>query len=182
MQKAVGHLTDPSLTPTFPEDILLILCTHSSSREMHLPIAYFNAVSPSLSSSKVLHAYFLVICRFNITEAFYFLRSQDESSHRLLLQNLTSFVLTQKPGDKKALQASELATLPMNQSEEACFRDFLKQESDRGTKGSLDLLAMRDNLLSAKPNQPLGATSDLTQKINGIDWRTLNSTLTENRA
>ncbi|KAL8658908.1 MAG: hypothetical protein Q9226_000699 [Calogaya cf. arnoldii] len=55
---ALGYLTEPVLIPTFPEEILYLLCTHPDQHDDKLPLAYYYTVSPSVTSPKVTEALF----------------------------------------------------------------------------------------------------------------------------
>ena len=139
--------TDPALTPTFPEDILYILCTYTRPTERTLALAYYNTVSPPLSSDKVLYAYFLTLCRINIVEAYHFARSQPSQKRSQLLERLIVFVVDQKHGERKAKQSMELVSLPFDKEEEETFRAMLQEKQKQKSTDAADILKMRHALL-----------------------------------
>ncbi|KAI5282758.1 hypothetical protein KEM52_003604 [Ascosphaera acerosa] len=96
IQDALRCLTDPSLIPTFPDEILYTLCVLPKDNDGRLALAYYTCTSPPLADPKALRAYFAVLCRTSITAAFYFARRQqpDETVRRELLDALIVFVMS----------------------------------------------------------------------------------------
>ena len=177
-EKALDHLTQPALTPTFPDEILYTLCKHaSSSSDVSLPVAYYQCVSPPLASSLVLETYFAVMCRASVTEAFYFSRAQGEEKHQVLFKKLIEVVLEQSSGERKANQGLELISLPLNEMEEKWFQEILTGANQSKLKGAADTLIMRNIALGR--TEGLGDTVGMTQnrKLNGVNWGSLAKTL-----
>ena len=176
-KKALDYLTEPALTPTFPDDILYTLCKHAPQDNVSLPVAYYHSVSPPLASSKVLETYFLTLCRASITEAFYWSRAQGEVKHQILFKKLIEFVLSQPSGDSKADQGVELISLPFDEQEEAWFREDLIKAKPEAVKGAADTLIMRNIALGR--TETLDETVGLAQnkKIDGVDWGSLTTTM-----
>ena len=149
LKAALTFLTEPMLTPTFPDEILSVLCTRA--RSYSLPIAYYNCVSPPLSTDKVLDEYFTVLCRVDLIEAFQFLRARDAASQCRLMTIFVKVALQNpSPEMKMSLSSeSELASLPMDAQEEALFRRTLGNlaNSDKGLQQSKHrLLSLRSVL------------------------------------
>ena len=177
-EKALDHLTQPALTPTFPDEILYTLCKHAqASDSISLPIAYYQSVSPPLASSLVLETYFVVLCRASVTEAFYFSRAQGQDKHEVLFKKMIETVLEQSSGERKADQGLELISLPLDEVEEKWFRDDLMAANQSKFKGAADTLLMRDIALGRMGD--LWDTVGMTQnrKIDGISWESLMKTL-----
>lgn len=178
-QRALDYLTEPALTPTFPEEILYTLCRHTPQDDVTLPIAYYQTVSPSIKSGKVLETYFLTLCRASITEAFYFSRTHGELNHRVLLEKLITFVHANSGGATKANRGVELISLPLSEDEEAWFNEYLNDGKGSTLPGATDTLIMR-GISTGRPDPNLQHRRRASsQKIGGINWETLtNSTRT----
>lgn len=172
-KRALDYLTEPALTPTFAEEILYTLCRHTPQNDVTLPIAYYHTVSPSITSSKVLEAYFLTLSRASVTEAFYFSRAQGELNHRFLFENLVAFVHAKSIGPIKATRGVELISLPMNDEEESWFNAVL--EGGGKLPGAADTLVMR-NIATGRPSPNAQHQRNRSgSKIDGVNWQTLKS-------
>ena len=175
----MDYLTEPALTPTFPEEILYTLCRHTPQDDVTLPIAYYQTVSPSIISGKVLETYFLTLCRASITEAFYFSRTHGELNHRVLFEKLITFVHANSSGATKANRGVELISLPLNEDEEAWFHEYLNDGKGSTLPGSTDTLIMRGISIGRLDPSLQHRRRASSQKVGGINWETLtNSTRT----
>ncbi|KAK4694092.1 protein ELYS, partial [Lecanoromycetidae sp. Uapishka_2] len=171
-EKALDYLTEPALIPTFPEEILYTLCRHSST-DITLPMAYYHTVSPTITSSKVLEAYFLVLCRVSVTEAFFFSRAQGELNHRVLFEKLISFVHEKSKGANKAAIGVELISLPFDEEEESWFEDFLDEGKGGTLPGAVDTLTMRRIATGRADAKSQNRRHGSSQTIDGVNWQTL---------
>ncbi|KAL8950236.1 MAG: hypothetical protein Q9222_003725 [Ikaeria aurantiellina] len=142
-EKALDYLSEPVLIPTFPEEIVYLLCTHPDQRDDKLPLAYYYTVSPPITSSKVLQALFSKIAKSSITEAFFWARKQAESSHRQLFEQLISSSMDGPEGEDRARRSVELIHLPFNKVEETWFEKFLRDGRGRTFAGAKDALEVR---------------------------------------
>ena len=178
-ERSLDYLTEPSLIPTFPEEILNVLCraslTHKKSNDTValLPVAYYQAVSPPIASSKIMEDYCQILCRFSVTEAFFFSRAQGNHNHRVLFEKLVHCVLSKSVGDERGQCALELVVLPLNDAEQGWFDDYLRYGKGSRMSGAEDTLTMRDiangriDRLSAYRKRQPGS------KVDGIDWGTI---------
>ena len=169
-KKALDYLTEPALIPTFPEEILYTLCRHAP--DATLPIAYYQTVSPAITSGKVLETFFQTLCRVSITEAFYFSRTQGDLNHRVLFEKLITLVHANSHGAIKATRGVELISLPLNEEEEFWFGDFLEDGKGRNLAGANDTLIMRA-IASGRAESVSDRRMRNCQKIDGVDWQTL---------
>lgn len=174
-EKALDYLAEPSLIPTFPEEILYTLCRHAS--DATLPIAYYQTVSPAITSGKVLETYFLTLCRFSITEAFYFSRTQGDLNHHVLFEKLINFVHANSHGAIKATRGVELISLPLNEEEESWFAGCLEDGKARNMAGANDTLTMRAIATGRSECVSQDRRTGNSQKIDGVDWHTLRGGL-----
>ncbi|OAX85476.1 hypothetical protein ACJ72_00155 [Emergomyces africanus] len=190
-RRALEYLTQPSLLPTFPDEILYVLATHPKQQKQQqnssgendddsLATAYYLTVSPPLASPKALNAYFALLCRTHITEAFYFTRKQPSpTSHRDLLEQLILFVLsTTKPGEARAKRAMELINLPFNAEEENWFEECLLTGKARNLPGAKDTVMMRRVATGRLQDLNSGDLETLGgRKIEGLNWDDLRKNL-----
>ena len=171
LKKALDHLAEPTLIPTFPEEILYTLCRHAP--DATLPIAYYQTVSPAITSEKVIKTYFLTLCRVSITEAFYFSRKQGTLNHRVLFEQLVNFVHANSHGAIKATRGVELISLPLDSEEEAWLVKFLEDGEGRNLPGAQDTMIMRAMATGRSDSIPQDRRKGNSQKIDGVDWHTL---------
>lgn len=172
-QAALDFLTEPVLIPTFSEDILYTLCCHAPQDDSTLPLAYYHTFSVPITSSKVLEAFFLILCRTSVTEAFFFSRSKGELTQRGLFEQLIDFVLTRSRGALRASRSAELVTLPLNEDEESWLEEYLKEGDGKTSQGATDTLVMR-----AMTTGQFGSIQNQSEiardrKINDLSWASL---------
>lgn len=133
-------------------------------------MAYYFTVSPPLASDKVRRAFFDVLCRSSVTEAFYFTRRNDDLARRSYLEQLIIFVLKSSPGQERGKYAMELISLPFDSWEEEWFDEVLLKGSTKSLQGAKDMVMMR-HLATRKLD---GLTSELEslegKKIDGLNW------------
>ena len=167
-------MTEPSLTPTFPEDILYVLCQDTRPQDFYLPIAYYNCVAPSLGSEKVVKAYFSVLCRANLTEAFFFHRIQGDHHKDSLFDQLIEHALSEKDARKRSDQCFELVSLPFTDQEEERFGLFLQSGNGSKLQGASDTVIMRGSLLGKAKTSTKKMSQLSSQSIDGVSWDTIS--------
>ncbi|KAL8901145.1 MAG: hypothetical protein Q9207_005348 [Kuettlingeria erythrocarpa] len=175
--KALDYLTEPVLIPTFPEEIMYTLCTHPEQRDEQLPLVYYYTVSPALTSPKVVAAFFAVLAKASVAEAFFWARKQGEPSHRSLFEQLINDVLDAPEGDDRARKSVELIHLPFSGREEAWFDAYLGQGRGKNLPGAEDTLSVRRTMTSrsgavADSDKDFGAKSS-----DGMDWSSLGASV-----
>ena len=176
-QIALDNLTEPSLTTTFPEEILYTLCQHAPEDNPALPLAYFHTVCPTIASSKVLDLFFTIQCRASITEAFYFSRSHGELIHRRLFEKLIAFVHANLTGETRAASAVELIDLPFDETEEEWLEEYLVEGKGRSLYGAKDTIMMR-KIATGRSQSAVDLSRNTNgRKINGVDWESLTRSL-----
>ncbi|KAI9820847.1 MAG: hypothetical protein M1832_003480 [Thelocarpon impressellum] len=176
-QTALEKLTQPSLIPTFPEEILYTLVRHAPEGDLALPLAYYHTVAPALTTPKALDALFSAMCQVSITEGFYFARRQDEFMHKHLLHQLVSYVLLQPPGEERAKKGVELVNQPFTEHEEAWFEDYLTTGKDKQLHGARDTIMMR-RMATGRFSEALGHPKDPSgRKHDGLNWAMLKDGL-----
>jgi hypothetical protein len=165
------YLTEPSLIPTFPDEILYILTLPKLPKhDDSLAIAYYLTVSPPLESENVQSSYFETLCRASITEAFYFLRKYDDSRRRRFLEQLVLFVHKTPAGNLRGQRAIELLNLPFNDDEESWFEEYLLNGKVATLSGAKDTLLMRRIATGNTRDLPPSVRSLGGPKIDGINW------------
>lgn len=122
----------------------------------------------------MLEAYFLILCRASVTEAFYFSRTQGDINHSILFEKLVLFVHTKTSGADKAARGVELISLPLTEEEENWFTGYLTK-GDEELAGAADTLRMREVATGHSINVQLPAGNG-SEKIDGVNWETLKAT------
>ena len=172
-QKALPFLTEPVLTPTFSEDILYTLCRHAPEDDGTLPLAYYHTVSVSITSSKVLEAFFSILCHTSITEAFFYSRSQGEAIHRGLFERLINCVLTNNQAKSRAYQSTDFITLPLDKTEESWLEEYLSEGEGRRLPGAADTLTTRAMIMGRFDEMKGPGELSRDRKIDGLNWARL---------
>jgi hypothetical protein len=141
--RALEYLTDPLLTPTFADEILLTLLSHPKC-DAALANAYHISVGPPLSNQKTLDAYFNFLVRSNIQEAYYFAAEQPHHVHKLLFEHLVSAVLKYPPGPSRADKITLMAGLAMSAEEQVWWKEYLGGGAGGNLQGAKETLAIRE--------------------------------------
>ena len=176
-QRALDYLAEPCLIPTFSEEILYTLCQHGDYSDVTLPLAYYHAVSPIITSNKVLEAFYDVQCRASITEALYFSRSHGEPIHEFLFEKLIDFIHANSAGETRAARAVEFISLPFNEAEEIWLEQYLASGKGSALQGANDTLMMR-KLATGRSQDAMDFGRNLNgQKINGVNWTVIKDSL-----
>ncbi|KIX00674.1 uncharacterized protein Z518_09739 [Rhinocladiella mackenziei CBS 650.93] len=166
--RALEHLTDPSLTPTFADDILLALLQHPKC-DSSLATAYYVAVSPPLKDPAALEAYFRLLVANNLVEAYYFAQKQDDARHKILFEKLVVSVHQDKPGDARAERATLLIGIPFTREEDVWFEDCLLHGSGSKLLGARDSVMAR-RIATGKPTNTADLNCLKGENLGGIDW------------
>lgn len=176
IQPALEYLTEPSLIPTFPDEILHVLIKHSNG-DGSLAMAYYLTVSPPLESPEVRQAYFSVLCSTSVTESFYFARNQAQQQHRALFEQLIHLVHSTNPSESRGNRAMELINLPFNEEEDTWFEDTLLRGNAKHLNGARDTVLMRR--VATGKLQDLSGDLDVHggRKVDGLNWDDLKQSL-----
>jgi hypothetical protein len=165
VQFALEHLTHPSLTPEFADEIVTTLVRHAShDGDFTLPLAYYHTVHPVLRSADTLRLLFGALARTSVTEALYFSRPYPEPARRALFEHLVGSVLdgglhaSQGAGPRSSRDGGmtgrapgrreELVGMAFDEEEERWFREFLTSGEGRSSKDARPILAARRALHS----------------------------------
>ncbi|KAK6365911.1 hypothetical protein LTS17_010877 [Exophiala oligosperma] len=167
--RALEHLTDPSLTPTFADDILFTLLQHPKC-DRALASAYYIAVSPPLKDPKTLGAYFSLLLRNNMVEAYYFAKRQDHLQHKKLFEELIVTMHQEDPSPDHAQRAAIVVGLPLTSEEDGWFEECLLNGAGSKLPGAKDSVIARRIALGR-------STSDISslnrlggEDIDGVNW------------
>ncbi|KAJ5572904.1 hypothetical protein N7450_009888 [Penicillium hetheringtonii] len=135
-RSAISYLAEPSLIPTFPDEILHALTlTKLPKHDDNLTITYYLAAAPPLATEKVQRAYFETLCRSNVTEAFYFSRRYDDDDRQGLFGQLVEFVLKTPAGQHRSRRAMDLVGLPLDEDESQWFEETLLRGMQAHSRG-----------------------------------------------
>ena len=167
--RAIEHLTDPSITgePTFADEVLLVLLQHPKC-DPSLATAYYLTVQPPLRSIQTLDAYFALLTKTNVVEAYGFAKASEE--HRRLFEQLIVSVHKDHTGDELAKRALHLVGLPLTHEEEQWFEECLLEGKASKLPGSKDTVLMR-KFTKGQLKASTGVLSRTEgQKLHGISW------------
>jgi Nuclear pore complex assembly len=165
--RALEHLTDPSLTPTYADDILLILLQHPKC-DKSLAMAYYITVRPPLRSEQVLDNFFALVVKTNVIEAYNF--AKQNPSHRRLLEKLVVSIHEEEASEARAERALQLIGLPFTAEEEAWFEDCLLHGAAAKLPGAKDSVLMRRLAMGSTQSGPASITRLKGSKIDGVNW------------
>jgi hypothetical protein len=166
---ALELLTDPSLIPTFTDEILYTLIHHPRC-DNSLATAYYVTVSPPLRDPRTLVAYFSMLSQNSVTEAYNFTKGQDGAKRKSLFEDLVVAVHTEGGSETRADRALALLSLPLTAEEEAWFEECLLYGKGASCNQAKDSVMMR-RLAMGRDYQGLGALDRLRgHKINGVNW------------
>ncbi|KAJ2899073.1 Protein ELYS [Zalerion maritima] len=141
---AVERLTHPSLTPEFADAIIVALTNQATeSGDYSLPLAYYHTVKPTLKTSQGIECLFDAMARTSVVSALEFSRAYPDSAREQLFQRLIAAVLENPSGENPSERATELVSLPFDDSEEIWFQDYLACGDGKKLKKSADTLLMR---------------------------------------
>lgn len=173
-QRALEYLTDPSLTATFADEILLVLLTHPKS-DPSLAMGYYISVRPPLQKKETLDAYFEWLVNTNVIEAYKFAK-QRPSEHRRLFEFLVVAVHEEQADEMRAQRALQIVGLPLSEEEETWFEECLLQGQGSKCPGAKDSVLMR-RLAMGKGLQAGGGSVNRLKgaKINGINWENIRN-------
>lgn len=167
--RALEHLTDPSLTPTFADDILLTLLQHPKC-DHALATAYYIAVSPPLKDLKTLGAYFSLLLRNNLVEAYYFAKRQDHLRHKELFEELVITIHQEGPSPDHAQRAALAVGLPLTIEEDGWFEECLLNGAGSKLPRAKDSVMAR-RIATGRSTSDMSALNRLKgENIAGVSW------------
>lgn len=176
-QIALEKLTQTTLIPTFPEQILYALARHAPAHDLSLPLAYYHTITTPLTSPKSTEAVFAVFCQVGVSEAFHFARAQNFKAHKHLFEKLISFVLSQSHGTERAQQGIELVNQPFTAEEEAWFESHLTTGRARSLQGAADTMMIRRIATGKYVEAAADSKAPNGRKHDGVNWGTLKEGL-----
>ncbi|KAM0324858.1 hypothetical protein ACHAQA_007824 [Verticillium albo-atrum] len=138
-ERALEHVTHPSLTPDFADEILITLARN----DPNLALAYYHTVQPVLKTHEALEVLFQALARASVTEALAFSRTNPDAVREQLFRRLVSSVLDAPAGDDTARRAVELVSLSLDANEEAWLETYLLEGDGKRLKNAQDTLLMR---------------------------------------
>lgn len=171
-QVALQYLTHPSLIPTFQEEILEALVRAASSADYSIPLAYYYTVQPTITSARTLDSLLMIIAETSVSEAFFFARSQAETTHQIMFESLVSHVLSHSSNEHSAQRAVELVNLPFSQTEEAWFEDYLITGGGRQYKKAKDTIMIR-RIATGRYSEAHALGGMDGKSVNGLNWEKL---------
>ena len=165
---ALELLTDPSLTPTFSDQILYTLL-QNSKLDKSLAMAYNITVSPPLQDQKTLTAYFSFLSDTNIVYAYHFCQNRIVSQRKALFEKLILSALSSE-GEHTASRAETLIGLPFTDEEVGWFEDFLLHGKGSSCHGAKDSVVMRRIATGRDYTDDPALQHFRGPNIDGINW------------
>lgn len=172
--RALEHLTEPSVTPTFADEVLLTLARHPKC-DNSLAMAYYLTVNPPLQNKQAFEAYFDLLCDTSIVEAYHYSQRQSEQKHKALLEKLIWAVHSEAADEMRAERALLLIALPLTEEEEGWFEACLLHGSASKLPGARDSILMRRLAVGKYIQDPVSRHNG--PKINGLDWSNILSSM-----
>jgi hypothetical protein len=187
---AVGHLTHPSIIPTFPDEIMYTLLRgrdklrsvglQKNPEDDILPLAYYNCAKPPLDDVRTRDEYVKYLSRRNVTETFYWIRSRPEHEHKPLLEIFVEETLEQSsyhnteaddsyPRQDKML---EFVSLPLSEEEEELVERYLTEGKGRTFLNAPDTVLMR-GIAMGRLTDVAGEHVTYGRKHDGLTWTLL---------
>jgi Nuclear pore complex assembly len=131
-------------------------------------MAYFVTVRAPLKSQQTIDAYFTLLLRTNVIEAYHFARRNE--SHRRLFEELITSIHEEDASEARAQRALQLIGLPFTDEEELWFEECLLHGKAAKSPGAKDSVLMRR--LATGNLQPGPTTINRLKgsKIDGVNW------------
>jgi Nuclear pore complex assembly len=177
-RQALESLTDPSLIPTFSDQILYTLLK-SARVDNSLAMAYYVTVSPPLQDQKTLDAYFSFLCDTHILHAYHFCQTRVDSQRKALFEQLILAALSPR-GDQTVSRAETLVALPFTDDEVRWFEDFLLHGKGSSCHGAKDSVVMRRIATSCDYMELHALRRFRGQKVEGMNWGDVRNKLHPN--
>lgn len=183
-ETAVGNLTHPSIIPTFPDEIMLVLLQQvGKSGELNgsvLPLAYYNCANPPLAGQEVREEFVKYLAGRNVPETYTWIRTRPDYEKEKLMEVLVEAVLEGgRWGEEDELYSREekgvdLISLPFAAEEEAWFELYLTEGNGRNFRGAWDTVQMR-RIATGRLVQAVdeGASGKKGRKHDGVNWEVL---------
>jgi hypothetical protein len=187
---AVGHLTHPSIIPTFPDEIMHTLLTGRDKlsslglpkdpKDDILALAYYNCVKPPLEDQKVRTEFAKYLSARNVTEMYYWIHSRAEYEQKPLLEILIEQTLERNAWSEgpehdvytRDAKAVELVSLPFTEEEEEFIEKFLTEGKGRTFQGAEDTVMMR-RIATGKLADVAAEAGHRGFKKDGLNWEIL---------
>ena len=170
--RALDYLTQPSLIPTFVDEILEVLLKHPKC-DNSLAMAYFITVRPSLQKKSTLDAYFAILSETSVPQAFHFARQNPD--HKRLFEGLVFYVHNQEAGDARAERAVQLISLSFTTEENAWFEECLLHGKAAKCAGAKDSVLMR-RFSQGKSIVGNGTVERMKgPQIDGVNWEEIRN-------
>lgn len=174
--KALEHLTDPTLTLPFADEILTALLRHPKC-DRSLASAFYICVSPPLKDSKTLGLYFDLLLSNNLVEALYFARGRDATSHRSLFEKLVVKLHQEKASRRRADRAVLFVGLRLTAEEEEWLEGCLLSGAASKLPGASDTVLVRRIATGRLSDQTDAISRFKGEKIDGVDWENVRGSI-----
>lgn len=139
-------------------------------------MAYALTVSPPLSNPNTLRAYFYLLCKINVMEAYNFCALRGEK-HRELFEKLLYDVLSEPSSENRAQRTITLISMPFSAKEVAWFEEYLLNGTGSKCAEAKDTVMMR-RIALGQTIEGIGSLDRLRgPKIGGVNWEDIRASL-----
>ncbi|EMD68762.1 hypothetical protein COCSADRAFT_109659 [Bipolaris sorokiniana ND90Pr] len=184
---AVGHLTHPSIIPTFPDEIMHTLLTGGDKlsslgmgggpKDDVLALAYYNCVKPPLEDEKTRVEFAKYLAGRNVTDMYDWIHNRPEFEQKPLLEILIEETLDHNAWADRSehdvytrdAKAYELVSLPFSEEEEEFIERFLTEGRGRTFPNAQDLVMMR-RISTGKLADVASDVATRGRRLDGVNW------------
>ena len=124
-----------------------------------------------------MEAFFDVLCRSSITEAFLFSRARGEQIHKILLKRLITFALSGRQGADRESRSIELVTIPLSVAESSWVQEHFGIGGGRQIHGAADTLVLRSLTTGRFDLIRESSNFQHDRSINGLNWARLTRSI-----
>ena len=131
-------------------------------------MAYYITIRPPLRNQQSLDAFFALLIRTNVTEAYNF--AKQNSDHRQLFEELIISIHEEDASEARAQHALQLIGLPFTEEEETWFEECLLHGNAAKSPGAKDSVLMRRLATGNLSSAPSAVNRLKGSKIDGVNW------------
>lgn len=150
--------------------MLKVLLEHSTDQGAYLPLAYYNTVRPPLTDPELQKAYFRYLTKLEVTQSYFFLKTQPSQDQRTLLEMLVQEAMSHDNRETRAERTEELIDLPFTEEEEQWFEEFLLEGKGRSLHASRDTIMARRLAIGKYPDAIDVGKQLSGRRFNDVTW------------
>lgn len=142
-----------------------------------MPLAYYQAVRPPLSTQEAKLEFVRYLASISITETLFSIRQGPSSTQRELIEALIHEALQNSTRESRADHGLELINLPFTSEEEKWFEHYLLVGPGKSIHGARDTVMTR-KVMTGKMDDALDCGKHLSgRKFDGMTWETVKDAI-----